>query len=117
MPTRGGAPRARAGRRRAARAGTSPGTHRRRGRARAGGRESRGSRRGAGRRRSRTAESASRPPSSAETADGAGERTITVLGDKLVPRGGDDRLPWNELVGADAAYFVSGAAEALRQAR
>lgn len=49
--------------------------------------------------------------------DDAGERTITVLGDKLVPRGGDSRLPWHELAGADAVFFVSGDAEALRAAR
>src|SRR5207244_3716584 len=28
--------------------------------------------------------------------DGTGERTITVLGEKLRPRGGDSRLPWQE---------------------
>jgi ribokinase len=49
--------------------------------------------------------------------DGTGERTITVLGEKLRPRGGDSRLPWRELAGLDAAYFVSGDAEALHHAR
>src|SRR5207244_3331235 len=49
--------------------------------------------------------------------DGAGERTITVLGEKLRPSGGDSRLPWRELAEADAAYFVSGDDEALRAAR
>jgi len=49
--------------------------------------------------------------------DDTGERTITVLGEKLRPRGGDSRLPWRELTGADAVYFVSGDAEALRHAR
>jgi len=49
--------------------------------------------------------------------DETGERTITVLGEKLRPRGGDSRLPWRELVGLDAVYFVSGDAEALRHAR
>jgi ribokinase len=49
--------------------------------------------------------------------DETGERTITVLGEKLRPRGGDGRLPWRELVGLDAAYFVSGDAEALHHAR
>jgi ribokinase len=49
--------------------------------------------------------------------DENGERTITVLGEKLRPRGGDSRLPWRELAGADAAYFVSGDAEALSHAR
>jgi ribokinase len=49
--------------------------------------------------------------------DEVGERTITVLGDKLVPSGGDGTLPWEELADADAAYFVSGDVEALRHAR
>jgi len=49
--------------------------------------------------------------------DETGERTITVLGEKLLPRGGDSRLPWRELAGLDAAYFVSGDAEALHHAR
>ena len=35
--------------------------------------------------------------------DGAGERTITVLGEKLRPSGADSRLPWHELAGVDAA--------------
>ena len=49
--------------------------------------------------------------------DEAAERTIVVLGDKLVPSGGDSRLPWHELVGADAVFFVSGDAEAVHAAR
>ena len=49
--------------------------------------------------------------------DDAGERTITVLGQKLRPRGGDSRLPWHELRGLDAVYFVSGDPEALHHAR
>jgi ribokinase len=49
--------------------------------------------------------------------DDGGERTITVLGQKLRPRGGDSRLPWRELAGLDAVYFVSGDADALRNAR
>ena len=49
--------------------------------------------------------------------DETGERTITVLGEKLRPKGGDSRLPWRELAGLDAAYFVSGDVEALQQAR
>src|SRR5262249_9510511 len=40
--------------------------------------------------------------------DESGERTITVLGDKLRPSGADGRLPWHELDGMDAVYFVSG---------
>ena len=47
----------------------------------------------------------------------AGERTITVLDEKLRPSGGDSRLPWHELAGADAVYFVSGDVGALRAAR
>jgi ribokinase len=43
--------------------------------------------------------------------DGEGERTITVLGDKLLPHGS---LP---LEGYDLVFFVSGDAEALRSAR
>jgi ribokinase len=49
--------------------------------------------------------------------DEHGERTITVLGDKLRPRGDDGDLPWEELEHVDAAYFVSGDTAALRQAR
>ena len=44
--------------------------------------------------------------------DENGERTITVLGEKLRPRGGDNRLPWRDLAGADAVFFVSGDADA-----
>jgi len=49
--------------------------------------------------------------------DAAGERTITILGDKLVPRGADGELPWEELARADAVFFVSGDVEALDHAR
>ena len=49
--------------------------------------------------------------------DGDGERTITVLGRKLVPTGEDASLPWEELVQCDAVYFVSGDIAALRAAR
>jgi ribokinase len=49
--------------------------------------------------------------------DETGERTITVLGDKLRPRGGESRLPWRELAGLDAVFFVSGDVEALHHAR
>lgn len=48
--------------------------------------------------------------------DAAGERTITVLGDKLVPRAQDD-VPWEELDGSDGIYFVSGDEAALRSVR
>jgi ribokinase len=49
--------------------------------------------------------------------DETGERSITVLGEKLRPRGADDDLPWHELARHDAVYFVSGDVEALRRAR
>jgi ribokinase len=48
--------------------------------------------------------------------DGNGERTITVLGERLVPSGSDP-LPWQELEGADAVYFTGGDEDALRRAR
>jgi ribokinase len=49
--------------------------------------------------------------------DEGGERTITVLGDKLLPAGEDGSLPWEELARCDAVYFVSGDVAALRAAR
>jgi ribokinase len=49
--------------------------------------------------------------------DDDGERTITVLGDKLMPSGEDGTLPWEELHRCDAVYFVSGDLAALRAAR
>ena len=49
--------------------------------------------------------------------DADGERTITVLGEKLVPKGRVHRLPWEQLADADGVYFVSGDAEALHAAR
>jgi ribokinase len=48
--------------------------------------------------------------------DAAGERTITLLGPKLVARRADD-LPWDELGEMDAVYFTGGDAAALRAAR
>lgn len=48
--------------------------------------------------------------------DARGERTITVIGDRLGPHGGDP-LPWGELSGADAVYLTAGDAEAVRRAR
>jgi ribokinase len=48
--------------------------------------------------------------------DDGGERTIVVLGQKLLPRRRHD-LPWHELAGVDAVFFVSGDADALRAAR
>jgi ribokinase len=46
----------------------------------------------------------------------AGERTITTLGPKLVPRRADP-LPWDLPAKADAVYFVVGDAPALETAR
>jgi ribokinase len=48
------------------------------------------------------------------TADG--ERTITVLGDRLVPHGADD-LPWDAFDGIDGVYVTGGDPAALRAAR
>jgi ribokinase len=48
--------------------------------------------------------------------DNGGERTITVLGEKLVPRAGDP-LDWEELESVDAVYFCGGDPGALRLAR
>jgi ribokinase len=49
--------------------------------------------------------------------DDDGERTITVVGERLTLHGADPDLPWDELEGADGVYFVSGDAETVRQAR
>jgi ribokinase len=48
--------------------------------------------------------------------DARGERTITVMGDRLGPRAGDD-LPWSELRGAEGVYLTAGDAGAVRNAR
>jgi ribokinase len=48
--------------------------------------------------------------------DGAGERTITVMGERLGPRRRDP-LPWDELSRFDAVYFTAGDAAALQAAR
>jgi len=48
--------------------------------------------------------------------DAHAERTITVLGDRLVPHGADD-LPWERLHDVDALYFTGGDPEALRRSR
>ncbi len=48
--------------------------------------------------------------------DSAGERTITVIGSRLGPRG-EDPLPWGELSGADSVYFTAGDASALQASR
>jgi ribokinase len=48
--------------------------------------------------------------------DADGERTITLMGSKLHPHGGDP-LHWHELALADCVYFSAGDADALRAAR
>src|SRR5215217_706517 len=48
--------------------------------------------------------------------DADGERTITILGDRIVPHG-DDELPWERLAEVDAVYFTGGDVGALEQAR
>jgi ribokinase len=49
--------------------------------------------------------------------DELGERTITVIGPKPHPKGGDGALPWEELARTDGVYLTAGDAEAVRQAR
>jgi ribokinase len=49
--------------------------------------------------------------------DESGERTITVIGERIGPRGHDDSLPWHELGRCDAVYFCAGDVDALRAAR
>ena len=49
--------------------------------------------------------------------DDAGERTITIIGEKPRPSGGDGTLPWERLGETDGVYFTAGDAEAVRQAR
>jgi len=48
--------------------------------------------------------------------DARGERTITVIGDRVLPRG-DDPLPWDDLEAYDAIYLTAGDAEAVHKAR
>jgi ribokinase len=48
--------------------------------------------------------------------DAAAERTITVLGERLVPHGGDP-LPWERLAGIDGVYLTGGDGAAARAAR
>jgi ribokinase len=45
-----------------------------------------------------------------------GERTITLLGPKLVPYRSDP-LPWDDLAAVDAVFFTGGDPDALRAAR
>jgi ribokinase len=48
--------------------------------------------------------------------DSRGERTITVIGARMGPRGTDD-LPWAELEDVDGVYLTAGDPEAIRHAR
>jgi ribokinase len=48
--------------------------------------------------------------------DDAGERTITVLGERVVPVLADP-LPWDELASFDAIYLTGGDPDAVRAAR
>lgn len=48
--------------------------------------------------------------------DADAERTITVLGDRLVPHGADP-LPWDALAAMDGVYLTGGDAVATRAAR
>jgi ribokinase len=49
--------------------------------------------------------------------DDGGERTITVIGEKLRPSGEDGSLPWEELARCDAVYFTGGDVAAVQVAR
>ena len=49
--------------------------------------------------------------------DDAGERTITVIGEKLRARGDDASLPWEELRQTDCVYFTGGDVRALQKGR
>ncbi|HEX3327915.1 MAG TPA: PfkB family carbohydrate kinase [Actinomycetota bacterium] len=48
--------------------------------------------------------------------DSAGERTITIVGNRLAPRASDP-LPWHELAETDAVFITAGDADAVRLAR
>ena len=49
--------------------------------------------------------------------DDTGERTITVIGEKLRPSGDDGALSWEELRRCDCVYFTGGDVSALRKGR
>jgi ribokinase len=49
--------------------------------------------------------------------DSGGERTITVIGERLGPSGDDLSLPWDELAEAGGVYFVAGDRAALEASR
>lgn len=48
--------------------------------------------------------------------DASGERTITVIGERIGPRRADE-LPWEELASVDAVYVTAGDAGAVKAAR
>ena len=48
--------------------------------------------------------------------DASGERTITVIGERLTPRA-EDPLPWPELGRCDGIYLTAGDRDAVRAAR
>jgi len=48
--------------------------------------------------------------------DAAGERTITAIGERIVPHGADP-LPWERLDDTDGVYFTGGDTAALEAAR
>ena len=48
--------------------------------------------------------------------DATGERTITVIGERLEPSGSDP-LDWDDLATTDAVYFTAGDPDALHAAR
>lgn len=48
--------------------------------------------------------------------DASGERTITVIGERMGPRA-TDPVPWGELEGVDAIYLTAGDAGAVQRAR
>lgn len=48
--------------------------------------------------------------------DADGERTITVIGERLAPSGDDD-IGWSDLAGFDAVYVTAGDPSALQAAR
>jgi len=48
--------------------------------------------------------------------DERGERTITIMGERLVPRG-SDALPWGRIAELDGVYLTGGDAAVVRRAR
>jgi ribokinase len=49
--------------------------------------------------------------------DDAGERTITIIGEKPRPSGGDGTVSWEQLGETEGVYFTAGDPDAVRQAR